>query len=66
METFLAILMGLGIFVGIPVLIGLGVIGMYLLSNRRVLRTQRTRALESSTEAEEEQLSQEPAKINSY
>lgn len=61
METFLAILMGLGIFVGIPVLIGLGVIGIYLLGDHRAIRAQRTRALKASTKAAEVTYSKEPA-----
>jgi hypothetical protein len=63
METFLAILMALGIFVGIPIIIGLSVVGVYLMSNRRVLRTQRAKALEASAEAVKEQPAREPAKV---
>ena len=43
MELVLAILMGLGIFLVIPVIIGLSTIGIYLLNRRRVLKTQMVR-----------------------
>ena len=41
METTLAILMVLGIFVGIPVVIGLAIAGVYALGGRRVVRAER-------------------------
>ena len=41
MELVLAILMGLGIFLVIPVIIGLSTIGIYLLNRRRALNTKR-------------------------
>ena len=41
MELVLAILMGLGIFLVIPVIIGLSTIGIYLLNRRRMLNTER-------------------------
>ena len=40
MELVLAILMGLGIFLVIPVIIGLSTIGIYLLKRRRTLSTK--------------------------
>ena len=40
MELVLAILMGLGIFLVIPVIIGFSVIGIYLLNRKRVLKAQ--------------------------
>ena len=41
METVLAVLMAIGIFVGVPVLIGLTVIGIYFGSKRRIRRKER-------------------------
>jgi len=40
METTLAVLMTLGIFVGIPVVIGLAVAGGYVLADRRVRKAK--------------------------
>ena len=45
METLLAILMVLGIFVGIPLVIAFTIIGMYVLGDRRAMRAERTRAV---------------------
>jgi hypothetical protein len=41
METTLAILMALGIFVGIPAVIGFAIAGVYILGKRRVVRAER-------------------------
>jgi len=41
METTLAILMVLGIFVGIPAAIGFGLVGAYIMRERRGHRAQR-------------------------
>ena len=41
METTLAVLMVLGIFVGIPAVIGLAIAGVYALGGRRVVRAER-------------------------
>ena len=41
MELVLAILMGVGIFLVIPVIIGLSTIGIYLLNKRRALNTEK-------------------------
>ncbi len=49
METALAILMVLGIFVGIPALIGLAIAGVYIRSNRQTLRADHTKALKEAT-----------------
>ena len=38
----LAILMVLGIFVGIPTVIGFAIAGIYILGQRRALRAERT------------------------
>lgn len=50
METALAILMVLGIFVGIPAVIGFTIAGMYILGDRRVRRAGRVKALEEAVE----------------
>lgn len=53
MELVLAILMGLGIFLVIPVIIGLSTIGIYLLNRRRALNTERAELLKGAvTEVE--------------
>lgn len=57
METFLAILLALGIYVVVPVLIGLMVIGGVTMYDRRFQRQERTRAVE-----EAEQMVKRPAK----
>ena len=44
METTLAILMVLGIFVGIPAVIGFAIAGIYMLGTRRAVRTERAKA----------------------
>ena len=41
MELAVAILMGVGIFLVIPVIIGLSTIGIYLLNKRRSLNTEK-------------------------
>ncbi len=51
METALATLMVLGIFVGIPAVIGFAIAGMYIMSGRRVRRAERAEALGAATEA---------------
>jgi len=48
METTLAILMVLGIFVGVPALIGFSIAGVYILSDRRVRRAEHAKALEKA------------------
>ena len=64
METTLAILMVLGIFIGIPAVIGLGIAGMYTQSDRRVRRDQRAKALaEAVAEALQEQTTTVPVKV---
>jgi hypothetical protein len=44
MEMALAILMVLGIFVGIPVIIGLAITGVYFLNDRKVRKVGNTGA----------------------
>jgi integral membrane sensor domain MASE1 len=46
METVLAILMVLGIFIAIPALIGIAIAGMYMMSSRRGRRAERAEALQ--------------------
>ena len=41
METALAILMVLGIYIGIPAVVGLAVVGVLMLSGRRTRRAER-------------------------
>ena len=41
METTLAILMVLGIFIGIPAVIGFAIAGVYILGDRRTARAER-------------------------
>jgi len=62
METALAILMVLGIFVGIPVLIGCAIGGVFILSDRRVRKEQRAKALED-TAAESRKSNKEFQKV---
>ncbi len=50
METTLAILMVLGIFVGIPALIGFAIAGTYILGDRRVRRAEHAKAKEATKE----------------
>lgn len=57
MEMTLAILMVLGIFVGIPVVIGLAIGRVYILRDRQVRKIKRARAVE-----EAETLVRKPAK----
>ena len=51
METTLAILMVLGIFVGIPALIGFAIAGTYIRSDRRAHRAERAKAVDTVAEA---------------
>ena len=60
METTLAILMTLGIFLGVPMLIGFTIGGIFILSDRRAVRAERAKA---SAEVKVEELAHEPAKI---
>ncbi|MFC1957317.1 hypothetical protein ACFLX0_00660 [Chloroflexota bacterium] len=62
MEIVLAILMVLGIFVGIPALIGFAIVGVYACSDRQVRRAERAKAVE---EAVAEALTKQPAEVHS-
>ena len=57
METTVAILMVLGIYLGIPAIIGFAIAGVYLFVDRRVRRTKRVGAL---AEAQLEQPAEVP------
>ena len=52
METTLAILTVLGIFIGIPAVIGFAVAGVYIMSDRRAKRAERAKALAGATAKE--------------
>ena len=56
METTLGILMVLGIFVGIPAVIGFAIAGVYIMSDRRARRAERAKVLGKAT-------AKEPAKV---
>ncbi|MFC2071239.1 hypothetical protein ACFLUU_00765 [Chloroflexota bacterium] len=63
METALAILMVLGIFVGIPALIGFAIAGTYIRSDRRVHRAERAKAVEEMVaEAHAEAVARKPVR----
>ncbi len=55
MEMTLAILMVLGIFVGIPALIGFAIAGTYILADRRVRTAERAKTVEAVAKALKEQ-----------
>ena len=61
METTLAVLMVLGIFVGIPAIIGFAIAGVYILVGRRAKRAERAQTLEGAVRAAEE-LAYQPTK----
>lgn len=65
METTLAVLMALGIFLVGPALIGFGILGVAILSGKRALRAQRARALEEADRvlAEARAEEEKPAKV---
>ena len=58
METTLAVLMVLGIFVGIPAIIGFTIAGMYILSNRRARRTERAQSVAEAIAAAEDMVAE--------
>jgi hypothetical protein len=64
METTLAILMVLGIYIGIPTVIGLVIAGMFLFSDRRVRRAERARAVaEAQLGQPTEEATREPTTV---
>ena len=50
METFLAVLMVLGIYVGAPLVIGVAIAGVIIFSSRRATRAKKARLQESVEE----------------
>lgn len=50
MELVLAVLMGLGIFLVIPVMIGFSIIGIYMLNDRRRKLAERKKILKGAVE----------------
>jgi flagellar biosynthesis component FlhA len=58
METTLAILVVLGIFVGIPAVIGFAIAGMYLLSDRRTRRAERAQSVAEAVAAAEDMVAE--------
>lgn len=62
METTLAILMVLGIFVGIPAIIGFAIAGVFILRDRRVRKAERAKTVEGVAEALREQPAEAVAK----
>jgi len=62
METALAILMVLGIFVGIPLVIGFAIVGFFVLSDRRA---RRAKLAEAPALIRTEEIIPQPIKVNS-
>ena len=60
METTLAILMALGIYLGIPLVIAFAIGGIFILGDRRVKRAERAKA---AAEAEVEEPVKTPAVV---
>ena len=60
MEITLAILIVLGIFIGIPAVIGFAIAGVYILSDRRARRTEHVKAL---AQAEARATTEEAVKV---
>lgn len=58
METTLAVLMVLGIFVGIPAVIGFTIAGVYILSDRRARRAERAQSLTEAVAAAEDMVAE--------
>ena len=59
MEITLAVMIVLGIFVGIPAVIGFAIAGVYILGDRRALRAKRAKTL---AEAEAREATKEVVK----
>ena len=58
METTLAVLMVLGIFVGIPAIIGFSIAGVYVLSDRRARRAERAQSVAEAIAAAEDMVAE--------
>ena len=63
MGTTLAVLMVLGIFVGIPAVIGFSIAGVYILSDRRARKAERAKAWAALAEATAEAQREQPAPV---
>jgi flagellar biosynthesis component FlhA len=63
MELALAILMVLGIFVGVPAVIGFAIAGAYMLRDRQVRRVKRAKVLAEATEALERKVAQTQSEV---
>ena len=50
MEMVLAILMVLGIFIGVPFIVGLAIGGAYMVHERRVFKTEKANSVEKAEE----------------
>ena len=61
MGTTLAILMVLGIFVGIPAVIGFAIAGVHIMRGKQTHRAKHAKAIETTTGA----FGQEAAEVNS-
>ena len=61
METFLSILMVLGIYLGIPLIIAFTVAGVVILGNRRAIREQRALSMGEATDAVAEAIAEAQA-----
>jgi len=62
METLLAILMVLGIYLVLPTILGFAIGGIYILSDRRAKRAERAKAA-AEAEVEAEGLAHQPAEV---
>jgi len=64
METTLGILMVLGIFIGIPAVIGFAIAGVYITSDRRARRAERAKVLgEAAAKEIAEEATEEPTVV---
>lgn len=59
MEMVLAILMVLGIFIGIPAVIGFAISGVYLLNERKIRKIRQIKAVKEAATITEEPIKEE-------
>lgn len=59
MEMVLTILMVLGIFVGIPAVIGFAISGVYLLNERKIRKIRQIKAVKEAATITEEPIKEE-------
>ena len=50
METFMAVLMALGIYLGVPLIIGLAIAGIFIMADQKIKRAKQTKSLEEAVE----------------